>query len=435
MNSNSTLSKLFFGAILLFAITVQSFAQTATINWAGASGLSTSGASSLTGTKNSVTVGTKVINISYSVTSSGSFNSAATFSPVSTTGRQIAVDFANRTSSVTLTITFSSPVAITNFPINNIDYDNGGSNKYNDSVKITGSNGGNTTNYILQFYNGTTTNFSPVTAYTNLNPSISTAAANVAGAPSLSVVGSNTNTTSNGGVGNNINFITNATLPGVTKLVITFKSGPTTDTDPKAQSIDLLPFTISSAGTSAAPLPVTFANVSAKEANGKVAVNWSNLTESEINYYEIERSTDGANFTSIGRVAPKANDFSSQNYSFTDAAPNAVNYYRVKAVEFAGTYKTSVILKVSNQTTGKSFQVYPNPVQNKVVTIQTGNIGSGVYSAQVVTMSGQVLMNKSITFQSGSSQSFELPANINPGTYLLRIQNGETNSVTTLFVK
>jgi hypothetical protein len=187
--------------------------------------------------------------------------------------------------------------------------------------------------------------------------------------------------------------------------------------------------------TSGGPLPVTFANVSAKESSGKVGINWSNLTESEINYYEIERSTDGANFTSIGRVAPKANDFSSQNYSFSDAAPTATGYYRVKAVEYAGTYKTSVVLKVSNQITGKAFQVYPNPVQNKVVTIQTGNIGSGVYSAQVVTMSGQVLMNKSLTFQSGSSQSFELPANINPGTYLLRIQNGDTNSVTTLFVK
>ncbi len=430
MNSNSTLSKLFFAAIFSLAVSSQLFAQTATINWAGTSGLSTAGGSSLTGSKTNVTVGTKVINISYSITTSGSFDATTTFSPSSTTSRILTADFANKTSSVTLTLTFSSPVAITNFPIINVGYNFLGN--YNDSVKITGSNGGNTTNYILQFYNGATTNFNPSTLYSNLNPSITSSATNLAGAPALSVVGDNSTWTGT----NDINFITNATLPGVTKLVITYKSGSTLFTNPSSQSITFQPFTISSAGASAAPLPVTFANVSAKETNGKVGINWSNLTESEINYYEIERSSDGANFSSIGKVSPKANDFSSQSYSFTDATPNAVNFYRVKAVEFAGTYKTTTILKVSNQVTGKSFQVYPNPVENKVVTIQTNNIQGGVYSAQVVTISGQVLMNKNVTFQNGSaSQSFELPANINPGTYLLRIQNGDTNSVTTLFVK
>ncbi|MFT3845059.1 MAG: T9SS type A sorting domain-containing protein [Lacibacter sp.] len=188
--------------------------------------------------------------------------------------------------------------------------------------------------------------------------------------------------------------------------------------------------------TSGGPLPVTFANVSAKETNGKVGINWSNLTESEINYYEVERSSDAVNFTTIAKVSPKANNFSSQDYSFTDANPNTVNFYRIKAVEFAGTSKTTVILKVSTVKAGNAFQVYPNPVKNKVVTIQTSNIQGGIYSAQVLSTNGQVMMSKNITFQSGSaSQSFELSGNIRPGTYLLKIENGTTKSITTLFVQ
>lgn len=410
MNSNSTLSKILLFTLFAFAVNSQSFAQTemfegnpsftATPAGFGFTGSSSGFISGSTGTNDrpaSVTYGLGGGNAYQASNTSRTITSAN----ISTVGTNFAA------------LTFRLQAISENSTSNGLDQTdfvrveispNGGANWYN-TLEVTGASGDQS------YWGYSATGTANGTYDGNNTPTVytPTGTGNIAAGPSTVVVRG---------------------LPiGITNLRVRITLDCSSDKERWVIDAVML------VKTSGAPLPVTFANVSAKEANGKVAVNWSNLTESEINYYEIERSTDGANFTSIGRVAPKANDFSSQNYSFTDAAPNAVNYYRVKAVEFAGTYKTSVILKVSNQTTGKSFQVYPNPVQNKVVTIQTNNIQGGVYSAQVVTMSGQVLMNKSITFQSGSSQSFELPANINPGTYLLRIQNGETNSVTTLFVK
>ncbi|MBK8090236.1 MAG: T9SS type A sorting domain-containing protein [Chitinophagaceae bacterium] len=195
-------------------------------------------------------------------------------------------------------------------------------------------------------------------------------------------------------------------------------------------------FAIGVSTIGATGLPVTFSNVNAKETNGSVLVNWSNLTESDVNFYEVERSTDGRNFTAIGKVQPKGNDYGKWDYSFTDANPARTNYYRVKAVEFGNSTRSSVILKVSSERTANAFVVYPNPVQNKVVTLQANNIAAGAYSVTIVNSNGQQVFAKTMNFQAGSvSQSIELPSSVKPGMYMLRIENAGTKSVTSLFVQ
>jgi hypothetical protein len=188
--------------------------------------------------------------------------------------------------------------------------------------------------------------------------------------------------------------------------------------------------------TTNGPLPVNFANVNAKQTGSNVAVSWSNLTESDINYYIVERSTDGSNFAAIGKVQPKGNDYRNQDYSFTDATPNQTNYYRIKAVEFNSNVKSSVVLKINNGKSNKEISVYPNPVQNKVVTLHSNNISAGSYSVQLLDANGQQVFLKTMNLQAGSlSQRLELPAGTRPGTYMLKIVGAEIKSVTTLFVQ
>jgi hypothetical protein len=188
--------------------------------------------------------------------------------------------------------------------------------------------------------------------------------------------------------------------------------------------------------TTNGPLPVNFANVNAKQTGNNIAISWSNLTESDINYYIVERSTDGSNFAAIGKVQPKANDYRKQDYSFTDVTPNQTNFYRIKAVEYNSNIKSSVILKISSGKMNKEISVYPNPVQNKTVTLHSNNISAGNYSVQVVDANGQQVFLKTMNLQAGSlSQSLELPAGTRPGTYMLKIVGAEIKSVTTLFVQ
>ncbi|MBX9784917.1 MAG: T9SS type A sorting domain-containing protein [Chitinophagaceae bacterium] len=189
--------------------------------------------------------------------------------------------------------------------------------------------------------------------------------------------------------------------------------------------------------TSNGPLVVNFDNVNAKKIAGTgVVVNWSNLTESEVNFYEVERSADGKNFTAIAKVQPKANDYSAQTYSFTDATAVGNAYYRIKAVELNGTVKNSIILKVSGSNAKAIFSVYPNPVQNKVVAVQCSNVDAGVYTFSIFNSTGQQVFVKTMSLQQGVlSQSLELPASLKTGIYMLRIEGVGIKSVTTLVIQ
>ncbi len=189
--------------------------------------------------------------------------------------------------------------------------------------------------------------------------------------------------------------------------------------------------------TAGAPLPISFANVSAKEKEGNVLLSWSNLSESNVDYYAVERSADGKNFAVIANVQPKGNDANRHDYSFIDeSVPSHTNYYRIKAVEFSNTAKLSVIIKVSAENVINTFAVYPNPVQNKIITLQAGSVNAGAYSVRLINANGQQVFAKIIALQQGAvSQSIELPTGIAPGIYLFKIEGAGTKSVTTLCVQ
>lgn len=195
-------------------------------------------------------------------------------------------------------------------------------------------------------------------------------------------------------------------------------------------------FAIGISAVGATGLPVNFANVNARATNGSVTINWSNLTESDINFYEVERSTDGVRFSPIIRIQPKGNDYAKWDYSYIDPTPARTSYYRVKAVEFGTSVKNSAILKISTVNTSSSFVIYPNPVPNRVITVQSGNVAAGAYTVSIINANGQQVFTKVINFQTGAaSQTIELPATVKSGIYLLKIENGNTRSITNLIIQ
>lgn len=189
---------------------------------------------------------------------------------------------------------------------------------------------------------------------------------------------------------------------------------------------------------SSAPLPVNFANLQARAETAYTTISWSNLTESDVDYYAVERSVDGRNFEVIGKLQPKANNYSKQDYSFVDASPLTSGFYRVKAVEFNATTKTSIVLHVSGQNRGRKggFHVYPNPVQGGILSLQAADAEGGNYTVQLFNTNGQRVYNRTLQLQGGViSQSLELPSHMKPGMYLLKIQGTTTQTTSTVIVQ
>ncbi len=114
-------------------------------------------------------------------------------------------------------------------------------------------------------------------------------------------------------------------------------------------------------------IPVELFAFSASVRNAEVQLLWSTASELNNKGFEIERSVnERANFSTIGFVDGKGSSTEINYYSFTDnpqlSGTNQL-YYRLKQVDFDGTYSYSDIVNVSYEVPAEFVldQNYPNP--------------------------------------------------------------------------
>jgi N-acetylneuraminic acid mutarotase len=124
------------------------------------------------------------------------------------------------------------------------------------------------------------------------------------------------------------------------------------------------------------PLPVVL-NKFIVEKNARTAIlKWSTASEINNKYFEVQRSIDGKEFSTIGIVEAKG--FASE-YLFKDEKPFVgINYYRLKQVDNDGKYSYSETKSVKFDGDGKlSFVIYPNPTKEKVNVFVNAFSGKG----------------------------------------------------------
>ena len=90
-------------------------------------------------------------------------------------------------------------------------------------------------------------------------------------------------------------------------------------------------------------------------------IYWTTLTEINNKGFEIEKSSDGIHFDSIGFNTSKSFAGKGADYSFTDFSPYAgKNYYRLKQIDFYNNAKYSDVKVIETRKTN-SFKIFPNP--------------------------------------------------------------------------
>ena len=143
-----------------------------------------------------------------------------------------------------------------------------------------------------------------------------------------------------------------------------------------------------------APLPVEFLSFDAQLQNdNRVLLDWRTATEINNDYFLIERSKDGQQFETIGKVAGAGNSSLELQYESWDNTPlSGVNYYRLKQVDFDGTSDYSDIRAVELRTASTELSIFPNPASDLLnisfeKSIETGQV-------QLFNSAGQVVQSQ-----------------------------------------
>jgi len=139
----------------------------------------------------------------------------------------------------------------------------------------------------------------------------------------------------------------------------------------------------------------------------------------------VERSTDGAHFTTIGIVYANADSTVPGQYTFTDSKPSDdINYYRLAMVDPDGTINYSNIALVDfDNTTLAALTIYPNPTAD-IVHISLLNASTTQMAVRVFDMRGRVV----IAFRSSApSGTADIPvSNLAQGIYVMEIDANGT---------
>lgn len=160
-------------------------------------------------------------------------------------------------------------------------------------------------------------------------------------------------------------------------------------------------------------------------------LQWATASEDNLNYFEVEYSSDAKNFKDIGKVKATGTSFVKENYSFINTAePLSKNYYRLKMVNDNGSYSYSPVIIIYGANAAEEFKAFPNPASNKLNIMIAASGETGSHTFKIWDMEGKLLKSIPVQVNSGSNLFSISLDELNAGNYVL--QDGDN---ITLFAK
>jgi hypothetical protein len=162
--------------------------------------------------------------------------------------------------------------------------------------------------------------------------------------------------------------------------------------------------------------------------NQQTKLNWTVLCEQEVDYFVVERSTDGVNFSQADMIAGRPVINAAESYSATDdvgLVTADIIYYRLKAVSRNGKIKLSnIIILHRNRKGATEVQILPNPVRSRLQLLISSEL-STVAQIYIVDGNGKIVKKYTENILQGSNTfTYSEPGNLPTGLYYLRLTIG-----------
>ncbi|MFL5730465.1 MAG: glycosyl hydrolase [Cytophagaceae bacterium] len=203
--------------------------------------------------------------------------------------------------------------------------------------------------------------------------------------------------------------------------------GPKTVTFSDGQSFNVPNDTVIVYKVCTDPLPLNWLEIHGENINNDhIKLTWSTASEINTDYFEIERSSDGRKWTTIGQVKAAGDQSDISRYTFTDASPlQGTNYYRLKETDKDKKSDYSKMVKVDFGISEIAFSIYPNPAGSffKVRAIPA--------AIEKFSFCLKDVLGRIILLQESSRDLSEISfasSDLSSGIYLLEITNQENGS-------
>lgn len=182
-------------------------------------------------------------------------------------------------------------------------------------------------------------------------------------------------------------------------------------------------------------LPIKLISFTGSTTKEKNLLQWKVAENETGNYFEVQKSTNGKDFTVAGMVFT-TDKIGEETYQYKENNSAGYSFYRLRIVNKNNmvSYSKTIILKNDNTNEASTITLMQNPVQTDLV-FNYRSVKAAIYNIAIYNMAGMKVYTTQLNFQTGvNSTSLKLNGDVASGTYLLQISNASEVS-TTKFVK
>ena len=177
-----------------------------------------------------------------------------------------------------------------------------------------------------------------------------------------------------------------------------------------------------------AVLPLHITSFTANRQGNGTKLAWTITDDGDGGeYFFVEKSVDGLNFTAIASIAFQQGK---SDYSFYDATGNKPEqYYRIRQSGITSNYSSIVLVKTA-LAMDQPVNVYPNPLtNNRNVTVAFTAVATENIQLSLTDVAGKtVLLKKEYVARGKNTLQWSLTG-MPPGVYVIRLQSPSMENI------
>jgi len=170
-------------------------------------------------------------------------------------------------------------------------------------------------------------------------------------------------------------------------------------------------------------LPVELASFNASCNNEGILLSWVTYSETNNDYFTVEKSTDGITFIPVGHVKGAGNSNQVIGYSVTDSeSESGMSYYRLKQTDFDGSISYSEIISADCSQNQFSLSISPNPVWEHIDIYVSGTDIQSIKISMINCIGQEIAIISTIA---DNKILVSFPEEIPAGQYIIKVSNDD----------
>ncbi len=183
-------------------------------------------------------------------------------------------------------------------------------------------------------------------------------------------------------------------------------------------------------------LPIELLSFEGEEMDGDVHLTWTTASETNNDYFTVEKSIDGIVYQNIGSIEAIGNSSVINNYSLIDPSPyQGRNYYRLRQTDIDGRYVTYDPIMFNNVDKDLTLAIFPNPAK-EIVNIDYSSDSFEEVFVKMTDMNGKIVYRTALQPSMARKINWQInTTEITEGIYIIYLSQGDKTSYKKIVIE